>query len=234
MTQNASKNAANTSAANTNAAYTEAITHFRTAEMSDDERTNVHQAVVAAAAKTTFFVPMVSVGSNQVLSVEGPGGRKIQPVFTTVEKLLDWNAQAVPNQAPMQPIAQACNSAGVEWIVINPTDPKEFVLRRSAVEALAEGREWMPPHCDPEVGEAFRVSVEKHPIVNHIHLFLGDPDAKGVGNELTVQVIMTPGTDADKMQEALTALAAEWQATPVITHRAESIGIELAVEGHTH
>lgn len=230
--------------------YIAAITRFRAGNLTGEELTDAHEQVVTAVAKARFLVPIVAVAGDvgvndkgltvdktqelSLILVEGPGGQKVQPIFSSLETLWAWNPQARPVPTQARAIALATAEGEADWIVIDPVERTEFVLRRSAVDAIAQGKDWIAPHRDPEVIEAFRESTVGSKLVHHVHMGLGDPEAKGVNDELIVQVIVEPGTNADDLHAELTELATKWQNSPIITHRAESIKIDVAVEGHNH
>ena len=231
-------------------AYLAAIGRLRAGNLQDEDLTDAHEQVVAAVAQARFLVPILAVAGDEGVNdrgltvdktqelalflVEGPGGKKVQPVFSSVDTMKAWNPQArpVPTQARM--IALATAEGEADWIVIDPVERTEFVLRRSAIDAIVQGKTWVAPYRDPEVVDAFRESTQGSKFVNHIHMGLGDPEAKGVNDELIVQVVVEPGTDPDALHAELTEIATKWQNSPIITHRTESIKIDIAVEGHSH
>jgi hypothetical protein len=132
------------------------------------------EAVVEALAAARVFVPVVATLAEGGLGTHGfaedkeadmalvtlsaPDGRKALPVFSSVARLEAWHADARPVAVFAPRAALSAVSEGAELMVLDPGADVTFVVRRPAVWALAQQREWTPSYRDGElagvVGEA--------------------------------------------------------------------------------
>ncbi|MCL2516457.1 MAG: SseB family protein, partial [Microbacteriaceae bacterium] len=160
------------------------------------------ESVVEAFRQARLLIPLVAhagdvghtaeghlVDKTQELSivtVAGPDGRKVLPAFTSVAAMSAWDPKARPVPAAGPRVALAAASEQTELVVIDPTGPTEFVLRRPAVYALSTGAQWLPPHRDPAVIAAFDASIDDEPDAAAIRLESGDPRHRLQAPELVV------------------------------------------------
>lgn len=202
------------------------------------------EAVVEAFRHARLLIPLVAhageVGETadghvvdktqelSIVTVAGPDGRKVLPVFTSVATLAAWDPSARPVPAAGPRIALAAASEQTELVVIDPTSATEFVLRRPAVFALASDRPWYPPHRDPTIERAFGESVAVEPEVRSIELAAGDPHQRLHGAELTVRLTLRPGLDAGELERLVRRLTERWAASAEIANGVDSMAVQLA------
>ena len=202
------------------------------------------EAVVDALRSARLLIPLVAelgdegesdaglrVDKTQELSivtVAGPDGRTVQPVFSSVTAMTAWNPAARPVPADGRRAALAAASEGTELIVLDPTSETEFVLRRPAVWAVAQGTPWLPSDRDPDVGEAFRASIASELGVHDITLLSGDPQSRLAGEELVVRLALAAGLTREELDAILARLAQRWAADDVIATRVDSLRVQLA------
>jgi len=200
-------------------------------------------AVVEAFRGARLLVPLLAhagdvgetadghlVDKTQELSittVSAPDGRAVLPAFTSVQTLAAWNPKARPVPAVGPRIALAAASEQTELIVIDPTSPSEFVLRRPAVTALATGSAWQPPWSDAELQTAFRASIADETSVVEVALAPGDPSARLAGPELEVGLVLLPGLDADAVRALVQRLSGTWAGSALIAERVDSMTLRL-------
>src|SRR5690554_6725434 len=91
-----------------------------------------------------------------IVTVAGPDGRNVLPVFSSVDAMSRWNAQARPVPADGVRVALAAADEGTDLVVLDPTSETEFVIRRPAVWAVAQSLPWAPSHSDPIVAAEFQ------------------------------------------------------------------------------
>mgnify|MGYP000271130673 CR=1 FL=1 len=105
--------------------------------------------------------------SAGVVALRVPDGRTALPVFTGVDAMAAWRAEArpVPTAAPRA--AAAALAEGWELLVLDPAGPVTVVLPHPAVRALATGRTWVPAVVEgsvrPEVSAAVRSALAGTP-----------------------------------------------------------------------
>ncbi|MBC7725853.1 MAG: SseB family protein [Burkholderiaceae bacterium] len=162
-----------------------------------------------------------------IVTVAGPDGRAVLPVFSSVAAMSRWNATARPVPADAVRVGLAAASEDTELVVLDPASDTEFVLRRPAVWALAQQLPWLPSRLDPEVHAAFAASIADVAEVRDIRWESGDPTCRLAGPELVVTVVLEPGLDADDLASLLARLQAAWAADEVIATRVDSLALRV-------
>jgi SseB protein N-terminal domain len=205
-------------------------------------------AVVVDAFRTSrLLIPLVAelgasghndagvlVDKSQELSivtVAGPDGRAVLPVFSSVDAMQRWNPRARPVPADGERVALAAVDEGTELVVLDPISPDEFVIRRPALWAIAQRMPWLPSPLDPEVFEAFSDSIRSELGVLDIALTAGDPFGRLEGPELAVRLELTVGLTNDELDAILARLAQRWAASDMISQRVDSLAVRLTSAG---
>ncbi|WP_311765297.1 SseB family protein [Streptomyces zingiberis] len=128
--------------------------------------------VLAALPGTRLLVPVVAVlGETEtgadglrrekssdmaVPTLQGPGGRRALPAFTSTETLARWDPAARPVAVPLRQALHAAAQERADTVVLDLAGPVPFELTGPALLALAEGRDVTDPRADPAVREAVR------------------------------------------------------------------------------
>jgi len=214
----------------------EALRRFRTAEVGESE-------VVEAVRTSRLLIPLLAklaeAGENaegkkldkkaelSIVTVAGPDGRNVLPVFTSVETMAAWNPKARPVPAEGTRVALAAASERTDVVVIDPSSPTEFAIRRVALAAIAQSVSWRPSYDSLAVASAFRDSVSEEPAVLVVELMPGDPQARLAGPELIVQLTVSPGLDREELNALLARLEARWSTSLVIGSKVDSLGVTL-------
>jgi len=201
------------------------------------------RAVVDALRSARLLVPLLAhagdvgetpdghlVDKTQELSiatVRAPDGRAVLPAFSSVQTMTAWNALARPVPAVGPRVALAAASEQTELVVIDPTAPTEFVLRRPVVKALATGEPWTSPWQDDDVFAAFTEASQHEPAVQAVALSAGDPTARLQGAEVVVTLTLRPGLDRDALDTVVTRLTSAWAASALIADRVDSMTLRL-------
>ena len=215
-----------------------AIRRFRSGDGSQVD-------VVAAFAHSRLLIPLLAelgdggaeVGAHglaidksqelSIVTVEGPDGRRVLPVFASVDAMARWNPSARPVPADGVRVALAAADDGTDLVVLDPGSDTEFVLRRPAVWAVAQQQSWHPSFEDPEVRAAFERSIGTELSVLGIDLDAGDPDARLAGPELVVRVSLVDGLTRTELDAVLQRLAARWAADDAIATLVDSLTVRL-------
>lgn len=201
-------------------------------------------AVVDAFRSARLLIPLVAEAGEEgvnargvrvdktqelsIVAVEGPDGRSVLPVFSCVATMATWNAGARPVPADGRRVALAAAAEGTELVVLDPGSPAEFVVRRPALWAVAQGEPWVPAWRDDAVRRAFESSIETEPLVHAVTLEAGDPDARLVAPELAVRLTLAPGLTQSELDAVLARLARRWAADDVTATRIDSLAVTLA------
>jgi hypothetical protein len=162
-----------------------------------------------------------------IVTVGGPDGRTVLPVFSSVDAMNAWNPSARPVPAVGPRVALAAAGEGTDLVVLDPTSETEFALRRPALWAIAQERDWTPSFLDPEVGEAFARSIAEEPAVLSVALSPGDPEARLYGAELRVGLILIAGLEGEQLEGLLDRLSHRWAASELIAERVDSLEVAL-------
>jgi hypothetical protein len=199
--------------------------------------------VVDALRDARLLIPLVAhlgeAGENEhgqlvdksqelsIVTVEGPDGRNVLPVFSSVAAMQAWNPAARPVPADGARVALAAASEETDLVVLDPTSETEYVIRRPALWAIAKSQPWIPSHLDPEVFEAFAQSISTELAVQDVHLIAGDPDARLVGPELIVSLELAEGLTQEELDAVLARLAHRWAASDTVAVRVDSLRVKL-------
>ena len=218
------------------AALKSALEGFRAGEIGEAR-------VVDAIRLSRLLVPLVAqlgereIGQHghiidktaelSIVTVAGPDGRNVMPVFSSVEAMRLWKPLARPVPADAVRVALAAASEGTELAVLDPRWPTEFVIRRPALWAIAQSLPWIPSYLDAGVLAEFRASIDEEPAVAFVSLAPGDPDARLAGPELVVQLALAPGLAAAELDALIGRLRARWAASEAIATRVDSLSVRL-------
>jgi len=163
-----------------------------------------------------------------IVTVAGPEGRNVLPVFSCVATMSAWNPKARPVPQNGARVALGAVSEQTELVVLDPGSDTEFVLRRPALWALAQSQPWTPSYSDAAVRDAFSTSIERELAVQAVELAAGDPGYRLAGPELIVRLQLAAGLTAQELDVILARLAARWAADDVIATRVDSLTVQLA------
>lgn len=213
-----------------------ALLRFRAGEGSQAE-------VVDAFRSARVLIPLVAekgeegvgptglaVDKTQELSivtVAAPDGRRVQPVFSSVDAMRTWDPTARPIPVEAVRAALAASADDTDLIVLDPTAETEFVIRRPAVWAVAQEQHWEPSFLSPEVYAALQESVAHELAVIDVAVAPGDPEARLRGPELVVILELIDGLDRDVLDAVLARLAQRWAADDRIAVLADSLSVKL-------
>lgn len=216
--------------------------------------TGGEQAVVASLATARVFVPVVAQLAAEAEGVHGlhadkqadmalvtlkaPDGRTAMPVFTSVESLQAWHPEARPVAVYAARAALSAVSEGAQLLVLDPGSELAFVVRRPAVWALAQQRDWTPSYLDDELESALSSAAVKFPAVRRLQIQPGGGVASrtasgrevpggGAGPELGVVLYLEDGLDAQAVQALVSGLNQAWAGNELFVDRVDSIEVKL-------
>lgn len=187
--------------------------------------------LLAEAGDMGFTDAGLRVDKTQELSivtVAGPDGRKVLPVFSSVAAMQHWDAKARPVPVEFQRAALAAADDGSELIVLDPgSDDTEFVVRRPAVWAVAQGFDWLPSYADREVLDAVAQVAAAEPAIQAVQLLNGDPGARFAQAETIVQLAIAQGLDQAQLGELLDRFSQKLMSQELIIDRVDSLGLKV-------
>lgn len=162
-----------------------------------------------------------------IVTVSGPDGRNVLPVFSSVAAMSAWNNAARPVPADGVRVALAAASEQTDVVVLDATSETEFAIRRPALWSIAQAQPWRPSYDDPEVFDAFSRSIGTELGVMRVALNAGDPSARLRAPELEVQLELVAGLSSEELDAILARLAQRWAAEDVIASRVDSLSVRL-------
>lgn len=163
-----------------------------------------------------------------IVTVAAPDGRRVMPVFSSVDTMRAWNPEARPIPVPMPQAAVAAAQEQTDLIIVDPGTPQsEIGVRRTQLEAVAMARRAVLPWADGSVRDAFECSVAGDSRVKRVSLLPGDPEGRLLAPELDVVLELESGLEQDALGEMLTALQQRWAANAAIAERVDSLRIRL-------
>lgn len=204
------------------------------------------RALVAALRGTRVLVPIMAVATEQgvtahgltgdngadmaMVTIAGADGSSALPVFSAVAELSAWRGDARPVPVVAEQAAQAAVQEGCTALLLDAGTPLApalgggpVVLTRSALWALAQGRNWTPPFADPVVLAELERLV---PLVDGV-LSLGA--RAGTAREVDLLVRLRPGLTADEVRTVVSRLGDALGASAPVAERITSL--RLVLEG---
>ncbi len=225
------------------AEFLAAMKEFRSHEYLSDERAHAHARAVEVIKSSRLLAPLIAeagdigftddghkVDKTQELAlvyVGGPNGEKTLPVFSNVASMYAWNPDARPIPVDGLRVAASVLHDGGEMVVVDPGSETEIALRAKTLEAMATGRAWVPNHIDPDIVAAFNDSADGQFFVRGVRLIAGDPDARGIENELVVQISLIPDLPQDQVVQQIEVLSNRWLQVDVIAERVTSMTVQV-------
>lgn len=211
-------------------------------------------AVVAALATARVFVPILATLAEEgegahglhadkqadmaLVTLKAPDGRTAMPVFTSAAALATWHPEARPVAVYAARAALSAVAEGAELLVLDPGSQVTFVVRRPAVWALAQQRDWTPSYADPELARSLGEAAVGFPAVRRVEIHPGGGVASraadgtplpggGPGPELRVLLYLEDGLDAAGVQSIVSGLNSAWARNEVFAERVDSIEVKL-------
>ena len=213
-----------------------ALRAHRAGEDADREQ------LVAALAQARVLVPIMAVATETgttahgltgdngadmaMVSITAPDGTTVLPLFTSVRELGAWRSDARPVPVIGPQAAQAAVQEGCTALLLDAATPAEqggpVLLPRSVLWALAQGREWIPPHEDAELAaELERVGIAASPAV------LGIAARAGERAEVDLHLRLRPGLTAEQVSAVVQAVTQALGASRLVAERISSMKLVL-------
>lgn len=217
----------------------------RARQLADrDASEKAFAAVIDVLAQARLLSPLVAeagdwgltdeghtVEKTQELSivhVQGPDGRAVAPVFSSVKTLMAWNASARPVPVRGSLAALACASDGLALMVLDPGSDHSVAIRGGSLRAVATGQPYRSPGDQPEVLEAVTEGWKNHQdAVVSFELRPGDPTHTLAGPEVVVILTLVPGLSPEKLSDLLASITDAWSENEVLLQRVDGLGVKV-------
>lgn len=201
------------------------------------------QKVIEEFRKSRLLIPLVAaLGESEtgahghtvdksaelsIVTVSTPDGATALPVFSSVEAMSRWNPNARPVPAGAVRVALAAASEGNTRIVLDATSVSEFVFRRPAIAALAQGFEWQAPHLNQELCTLLESAARSIPEILNVEFETADPLSRLQGAELVVALTIIEGLDAAQLNAALESVTSLWAEIQTLNDLVDELKISL-------
>lgn len=216
----------------------------RSIEDALDELAAAHTAALLALGGSRVLIPLLAEAGDlgltpegkvvektqelSIVTIGGPDGRKVLPVFSSVDAMRTWNPEARPIPVPMPQAAVAAAQEQTDLIIVDPGTPEaELGVRRTQLEAVALLQEAPIAWHDQTVLAAFAESVAGEPRVDSIALVPADPQARLLAPELDVVLTLQAGLDQASLAEVIALVQQRWAASPVIAAGVDSLRLRV-------
>lgn len=199
------------------------------------------RAVSAALASARVLVPVVAhleeaeeafehhgvriagekSASAAMVTLAGPDGRAVMPIFSSVATVQAWRADARPIPAEGIRAALSAVSEADGLLVLDPGGPVTVTIPRPAVWAIAQGRPWVPAASDPQVLSAVGEALSRG---EHLREVSVEP-----GERAEVRVILgvAPGLDRRALDALLATASAALSANNLVAERVDSLEFRI-------
>lgn len=216
--------------------------------------TGTEADVVASLATARVFVPVVAQLAEEAEGVDGlhadkqadmalitlkaPDGRTAMPVFTSAAALEAWHSEARPVAVYAARAALSAVSEDAQLLVLDPGSAYTFVVRRPAMWALAQQRNWTPSYLDDQLESALASVALEFPAVRRLETRPGGGVSSlaadgsvvaggGPGPELQVVLFLEDGLDAVAVQALVGSLHEAWARMESFAESVDSVEVKL-------
>ena len=166
-----------------------------------------------------------TVATTGVVAVQMPDGRAALPVFTDVDAMKAWNADARPIPAEGPRAALAAIAEGWSSLVLNP-GMETVLVPRPAVWALGQGETWRPAVVEGVVSDEVREAVAS--AVSLDAAVCAVDAAVGRGAEIAIVLSLTPGLTQPELDAVLERVQRELAHSDVVAQRVDTLELRLA------
>lgn len=201
-----------------------------------------HADVIAALGSERLLVPMLAEAGDVGLTPEGrtveksqelsivtvgaPDGRRVLPVFTSVDTMRKWHPEARPIPVPGAQVGVAAAQEETDLIMVDAATPElEFGVRRPALRPLATGERYEPAWIDDEVFAEFHRAVAAETLVEAVGVAPADREARLLQPDVEVSVRIAGGLDREALADLMQRLQALWASSEIIAERVDSMRV---------
>ena len=173
-----------------------------------------------------------------LVTLNAPDGRKALPVFSSVENLQAWHAEARPVAVYASRAALSAVSEDAHMLVLDPGADFTFVLRRPGMWALARQQEWIPSYLSEELAAVVAELAASEEALAAIRIApgrgVGSRTAAGAavpgggsGPELRLEFTFRPGIDEAGARECVSRIHARLTANQHFAENVDSLEVAL-------
>lgn len=173
-----------------------------------------------------------------LVTLTAPDGRKALPVFSSVDNLQAWHAEARPVAVYAPRAALSAVSEEAQMLVLDPGTDFTFVLRRPGMWELARQRAWTPSYLNGELAATIEEQAASEDTLAAIHMAPGQGvgtrttggtavPGGGPGPELRLEFLFRPGTDEAAARDCVTRVHTRLAADQHFAENVDSLEVAL-------
>jgi hypothetical protein len=207
-----------------------------------EQLANAHTGVLGALHGCRLLVPLVTHAGDvgvtdegkpvektqelSIVTVTGPDGRTVMPVFTSISAMHEWDATARPIPVPGPQVAVAAAEQDTPLVIVDPgNDDTEFGVRSTELESVATGESVLPAWARPDLQSEFEHSVDREEAVASVQMLPGDAEGRLRAPEVDVVVALRPGLDEAALHALIGRLQHSWSRNDVIAREVDSLRV---------
>ena len=145
-----------------------------------------------------------------IVAVATPDGQSAIPAFTSVSQMQLWKSDARPVPIEASRVALAAIAEGHTRVILNPGSDS-IGLRRPFLAALAQKKSWVPPSLNRAVHDLVALATSDHPEIANFRLIEADSKGSLRQAELTIELSIRPGLNAEELKGLLQTFSANLQ-----------------------
>ena len=155
--------------------------------------------------------------SAAMVSVRTPDGRAALPVFSSVEAMQAWNADARPVPVEGVRAALAAVSDADSMVVLDAAGPVTALLGRPAVWAIIHNEPWLPSWQDPELPAIAAGALRGITELTAVRL------ERGSSSELRAVLAVAADLTREQVMDVITRAQEALSSDPTLTDRVDSL-----------
>jgi hypothetical protein len=206
-----------------NATLVDVVDAFRNARVLIPLLANLGEEGVGAHGQTVDKSADLSI-----VTVETPDHQNGLPVFTSVQTMQSWNKDARPVPHSAVKAALAAAAEGNTRIVIDAGSSTEVVLRRPAIEAIAQELEWIPSYEAGNVRDAFGNALNDFSELESWSITGGDLAGSLSSAEVELTLKLAKALTQEEFSELMKNVASKLSESEVIALQVDSLRVKLA------
>ncbi|WP_309130878.1 SseB family protein [Brevibacterium sp.] len=181
-----------------------------------------HRQVIATLPGVRLYAPIVPIALDHevgehghmvdnsselgMVRLQAEDGRECTPGFSSIPPLTQWHEAARPVPVEAERLILGAIEANSQLVVLDPGAPHPFLLRRPAMFAFVQGKEWTPSWADAEVGRRLAELGQSFPWLASVSVSPGSANVHLGGPELGITLVVedkVPAAEVQRFQQAV-------------------------------
>ena len=191
--------------------------------------------LIAEAGETGLTPEGRRVDKTQELSVvtvAGPLGNPVGVMFSAVDQMANWRADARPIPVEATRVAAWALAENIAQVVLDPGGAS-VVVRQGMLWSLVSDADYVAPWQATDIAEVIQARAlwEEIPALIRVSVHPGWLEDDGAGPDIIARVVIRPGLDRTGVDQITHALAEHWANHPQTLSLVDGMRVQL-VAGH--